>query len=80
MDQLKPFFPFSFRAQKGDVVSLIISIVIYLVIGAVGGLLIGLLSGIPVIGILAVLAGALLDIYGLVGIVLAVLSFLEIVK
>ena len=80
MDQLKPFFPFSFRAQKGDVVSLIISIVIYLVIGAVGSLLIGLLSGIPVINIIGGLVGALLDIYGLVGIVLAVLSFLEIVK
>ena len=48
MDQLKKFFPWSFKAL--DVKALVIAIIIYIVIGFIGGLIIGLLSIIPFIG------------------------------
>ena len=74
MDQLKKIFPHAFKAQ--DVKSLIIAIIIYIIIGFVGGIVIGL----PIIRILAGILGALLEIYTVGGIVLAILSFLKIVK
>lgn len=78
MDKVKKFFPFSVKGT--DVKSLVISIIIYIVIGFVGGLIIGLLGAIPLIGILFSIVGWVLDIYCLVGIVLAVLYFLGVVK
>lgn len=78
MDKVKKFFPFSVKGT--DIKSLVISIIIYIVIGFVGGLIIGLLGAIPLIGILFSIVGWVLDIYCLVGIVLAVLYFLGVVK
>lgn len=78
MDMLKKFFPFSFKSK--EVKDLIINIVIYLVVSIVGGWVLGLLGGIPVIGLVAGLVGSLLGLYCLVGIVLAVLDFLKILK
>ncbi len=78
MDFLKKFFPFSFKAT--EIVSLIVSIIIYLVIGVVGGLVIGLLANIPVVNLICGILGALLDIYGLVGIVLSILVFVKVIK
>lgn len=78
MDKVKKFFPFSVKGT--DIKSLVISIIIYIVIGFVGGLIIGLLGAIPLIGLLFRIVGWLLDIYCLVGIVLAVLHFLGVVK
>lgn len=78
MDMLKKFFPFSFKSK--EVKDLIINIVIYLVVSIVGGWVLGLLSGIPVIGAVASLVGSLLGLYCLVGIVLAVLDYLKILK
>ena len=78
MDTLKKFFPHAFKAA--DVKSLVISIIIYLVIGFIGGLIIGLLSAIPFIGWLFSIVGALVDLYTLVGIILAVLFFAKVLK
>ncbi|MBQ2827565.1 MAG: hypothetical protein IJF13_10095 [Clostridia bacterium] len=78
MDVLKKLFPLSFKAK--DIVSLIIYIVIYLVVGIVAGVLIGVLAGFPIIGIIFALVGSLIDLYVLVGIVLEVLYFLNILK
>lgn len=78
MDSLKKFFPFSWRAT--DVSGLIISLIIYLVGGAVATFLIGLLSGIPIIGIIFSLICGLIDLYALIGIVLAVLVFAKVIK
>jgi len=78
MDLLKKVFPFSFKAK--DLGKFIVSLLIYIVIGVVGGLVIGLLAKIPVIGLLAGILGALLDLYGLIGIVLAILVFVKVVK
>ncbi len=78
METLKKFFPHAFKAN--EVKDLVISIIIYLVIGFVGGLIIGLLSGIPFIGWLFSIVGGLLDLYTLVGIILAVLVFAKVLK
>lgn len=78
MSSLKKLFPFSF-GLTGDVVKLIISIIIYVVIGVIGGLLIGLLAGVAHIGFLFVILGTLLDLYTLIGIILAILNFFKIV-
>lgn len=78
MDLLKKFFPWSFKAN--DAKALIIAIIIYIVIGIVGGLIIGLLSWIPLIGWLFSIIGSLLDLYTLVGIILAILFFAKVLK
>ena len=78
MDFLKKYFPHAFKAT--EVKALVISIIIYLVIGFVGGLIIGLLSAIPLIGWLFSIVGAPLDLYTLVGIILAVLVFAKVLK
>ena len=78
MDQLKKFFPWSFKAL--DVKALVIAIIIYIVIGFIGGLIIGLLSAIPLIGWLFSIVGALLEIYTLAGIILAILVFAKVLK
>ena len=78
MDKVKQFFPISVKGT--DVKSLIVAIIIYLVVGFVGGLIIGLLGAIPLVGWLFSIIGWLLDIYCLVGIVLAVLYFLGVLK
>jgi hypothetical protein len=80
MDILKKVFPFAFNAKKNDVASLVIAILIFLVIGIVGGFVIGLCAHIPVVNILCGIAGGLLDLYAVGGIVLSVLSFCEVLK
>ena len=80
LDYLKMIWPTPFKVQEKDVVSLVIQLVIFLVLCTVGGLLIGLLAGLPIVGFIFVILGSLLDIYGLVGIILAVLKFLGMVK
>ena len=78
MDMLKKYFPFSFKAK--DVKDLVINIVIYLVVSIVGGWVLGLIGAIPVIGLIADLIGALLGLYCLVGIVLALLDHFKLLK
>ena len=80
MDFLKKICPFAFKCKKNDVASLVIAIVIFLVIGIVGGAVIALCANIPVINILCGLAGSLLDLYAIGGIVLSILCFLEVIK
>ncbi len=76
MDLLKKLFPVA--AKKGDVKSLVIAILIYIVIGAIGGAVIGLLAGIPVLGILFSIVGALLELYTIGGIVVSILGYLDV--
>lgn len=78
MDMLKKFFPFSFKSQ--GLVNFIITLIVYLVIEAVLGWAIAVLAKIPVVGIICGLLGSLLGIYVLIGVVLAILNFLKIVK
>ena len=86
MDLLKKIFPFSFNAK--DVTALVIAIVLYLVGGTlidlVLALVFGLLSGIPLIGILfgilGWVVGTAVGAYCLVGLVLAVLTYFNLIK
>lgn len=76
MDLLKKFWPLGFKAKKGDVVSLIVWLVIGIIFCAVVGWVIGLVASLPIISIFGGIIGLLMEIYGLVNIVLCVLSFL----
>lgn len=80
MDLLKKIWPTPFKVEEKNVVSLVIQLVIFVLICAVVGWLISLLSGIFIIGIIFSIAGALMEVYGLVGIVLCILKFLGMVK
>ena len=72
MDMLKKFFPYSFGAK--DVAGLVIKIVVYIVASAVLGFVVGL---IPFVG---GLVGSLIGLYSTVGLVLAILDYLKILK
>ena len=81
MDLLKKLWPTTFSVEKGNVSSLIIQLIIFLVICIVGGVIIGVLSA--VLGFLWPvwsLIGGLFELYGIVGIVLCVLNFFDVVK
>ncbi|MBR2037367.1 MAG: hypothetical protein IKA09_06505 [Lachnospiraceae bacterium] len=78
MDMVKKYFPQAFNAN--DVKSLIIALLIYAVLAVVGGFIIGLLGIIPIIGFIAGILGWLLEIYCTIGVILAILVFLKIVK
>lgn len=77
MEKLTPYFPLNSKVKKGDVVSLIIVIAIYIVVAAVLGFVIGLISSIPIVGIIASLLSLLVWIYEVVGIVLAIVTFVK---
>lgn len=79
MDLLKKVFPYSFKEIK-TVADLIIGILVYLVVGLVVGALIGLLAKLPIIGWIIGIAGGLVDLYCLVGIVLQVLLYTKVLK
>lgn len=80
MDFLKTIWPTPFKIKPKDVVSFVIQLVIFVVLCALASILIGVLAGIPVVGIIVGIVGAVLDLYGLIGIILCVLVFLDIVK
>lgn len=86
MDTLKKLFPQAFRVS--DVASMVVAILIYIVVAIIGGLVIGLagvLTGwIPLIGalvgVLCRAVGAVVDLYALAGIVIAILVYCKVLK
>ena len=81
MDLLKKYWPLGLKVKKGDVVSLIIWLVIGILFCGLVGWLTGLIAGIvtsilPFLSIITWIVGIALDIYGIVNIVVCVLSFL----
>lgn len=80
MDWLRRIWPTPFRIAAKDVVSFVIQLVIFVVVCAATGWLIGILSRIPIIGLVFSLCGAVVELYGLIGIILCVLKFLGLVK
>lgn len=86
MDALKKLFPSAFKAT--DVKSLIKAIVIYIVIAIIAGFvmfLAGLLTGwIPVIGkligLILKIAGSIVELYVVVGVILSLLKFFKVVE
>lgn len=77
MDSLKPFFPINNKVEKGNVVSLVITIIIYFVVAVIAGIIIGVLSHIPIVGILTTIISALVELYCLIGLILAIVKFLQ---
>jgi hypothetical protein len=80
MDMLKKLWPTPFKIERKNLSSFLIQLIIFIVVCAVVGVLIGVLSAIPIVGIIFWIVGSLLEIYSLVGIVLCVLVFLDVVK
>lgn len=86
MDGIKKLFPHALKAN--DASSLVVAILLYLLGAVVGALVIwlaGLLTGwIPVVGtlvgIVCRIAGALVDLYALAGIIIAILVFCKVLK
>lgn len=79
MEQLKKYFPKSFGLE--DIKALVIAILIYVVIDLLCGAVCWILGLIPLLGgIAAWIVGTVVGIYTTLGIVLAVVSFLKIVK
>lgn len=80
MDYMKKFWPTPFTIREKDFTSFLIQLLIFVVICAVVGILIAVLAKIPIIGILFSIAGGLMELYGLIGIILCVLKFMGLVK
>ncbi len=78
INNLKKYFPF--QATEADVKSLVIAILLYIIVGFIAGLVMVLVALIPVINLLLGIVGALVDLYCLAGIVLAILDFLGVLK
>ncbi len=77
MEKLTPIFPLNNRVDKNDIASLIITIVIYVVVAAIIGVLLGVLGAIPLVGFIVKIIGTLVWIYEVVGIVLAIYTFIS---
>ena len=80
MDMLKKFWPTPFKIKEKDVTSFVVQLIIFIVVCALVGLAIGLLANIPIIKYVVGIVGAVVELYGLIGIVLCVLQFLGILK
>ncbi len=74
--ELRRIFPFALNVT--DLRSLLISIAIHLIIGMVGGVLVKIISIVPLIGtIVAWLLGLVFGLYVVIGLILAVLTYLS---
>jgi len=78
MDILKKYWPHAFKAT--EVTAFIITLIIYVLVDVVCGFVIGLLAKLPIVGILFGLVGTLVGLYALIGIVLAILVFVKVLK
>ena len=80
MDMLKKLWPTPFKIERKNLTSFLVQLISFIVVCAVVGVLIGVLSSIPILGIIFWIVGSLLEIYSLVGVVLCVLVFLDVIK
>lgn len=79
MKNIKPFFPVSFMANNTR--SLVVSILLYLAFGVLIGLACKVLSVIPLIGgLIAWILGIVCGLYVLIGLVLALLFYFDLLK
>lgn len=79
MEILKKIFPLSFK-YIGSAANLVIGILLYLVLGLLGGVVIGVAVNIPVVNLLCGIAGGLLDLYVVAGIVIEILAHCKVLK
>ncbi len=88
MDMLKNIWSYSFKVEKKNVPSLVVNLIVWVVAAFLAGLVLWLataLTGwIPVVGglvgIVVGIVGGAIELYSLVGIVLSILVFLNVLK
>lgn len=80
MDLLKKIWPTPFKIKEKDVQSFLVQLIIFIVVCAVVGILIGVLAKIPLVGVIFSIVGAVVELYGLVGIILCILQFFGVLK
>ena len=80
MDIVKKIWFLSFLVKEKDVASLVVQLIVHIVADVVIGVVIGLLVGLPIIGWIVSIAGSLVGVYFLVGIVLCILQFCGVLK
>ena len=80
MDLLRSIWPTPFKIQRKNPVSFVIQLIAFVIICAVVGLLIGVLSAVPIVGIIFWIIGSFMELYSIVGIVLCILVFLDVIK
>ncbi len=73
--QLQDFFPLNRRIIPKNLTSLLLTIVLYLIISSAFGVVLFLLGWLPIVGWLLQLIGAALDLYCLVGMILAIVQY-----
>ena len=78
MKSLKIYFPFAFTEKK-DIMALVVNVILHIVAGWAAGIVLGIIGVLPVIGLLAGLAGAVVELYLLVSMILSVLDYCKIV-
>ena len=88
MDLLKKIWFYSFKVEKKNVSSLVVNLIVWVVAAFVAGIVLWLataLTGwIPVIGwligVIVGIVGGAVELYSLIGIVLSILVFLDVLK
>ena len=80
MDLLKTLWPTPFKIKPKDVSSLVVQLIVFVLLCVVFSILIGVLAKIPVLGWIFGIVGGLVDLYSVVGIVLCILKFLDVLK
>ncbi len=80
MDLLKTLWPTPFKIKPKDVGSFIVQLIVFAILCVVFSILIGVLAHIPVLGWIFGIVGGLVDLYCVIGIVLCVLKFLDVLK
>lgn len=79
MDILTKLFPFSFQ-PKADMTALVINVVIYVVVAAVIGFVLAIIKKIPIVGLIPKIICSLVELYVVIGIVLSVLDYMQVLK
>jgi len=88
MDLIKQIWFLSFGVKKRNVTSLVSNLIIWIVAAVVAGLILWLATALTgwipvvgtVIGIIVGIIGGLIELYSIIGIVLSVLVFLDVLK
>ena len=80
MKDLEKYFPFGKNIEKDNAMSLAIAIVIYVILSGVAGLILGFLSQIKLVGWVFSIFGSIVGLYALVGIILAIVKYVNMSK
>ena len=80
MDFLKTLWPTPFKIKPKDVGSFIVQLIVFALIIIVASVLIGFLAQFKVIGWIFGIIGSLIDLYSLVGVILCICKFLDVLK